>query len=317
MKIKFLGFKWNLLCHEIQLPNFCFHLQQDGKNRIQTVTEKLTLKTHSDMPTPIIVLIEQSDWWTGASIKIKDIRAFCKMIEENGDVKLTTEKLKGNETAVEVNFFVLNKNTGCGLYQYYHQSIWLDTFNKHCRGQYDSLVRKRREDLVQRDAKKSEIAKFNKSKTLTYEIMATKERLPELVRSLESVKRLEIVAAEHLIKEGAFTPLAGRVSRVRHSFIIGKKNGRSLVESIAAALEKSLLKKAKVVGMIPGNLDVVYKLEDNYQSFGEIDHDKATDGNLLEIDIGNIDESLKKSGMLKMMLDVVKNQKHKKMFAGQ
>jgi len=317
MKIKFLGFKWNLLCHEIQLPNFCFHLQQDGKNRIQQVTEKLTQKAHSNMPTPIIVLIKQSDWWTGASIKIKDIRAFCKMIEENGGVKLTTEKLKENETAVEVNFFVLNENTGCGLYQYYHQSTWLDTFNKHCRGQYDSLVRKCREDLVQGGAKKNEIAKFNESKTLTYEIMATKEKLPALVRSLESIKRLEIVAAEHLIKEGAFAPLADQVTRVRHHFIIGKKNGRSLVELIAAVLEKSFLKKARVVGMMPGNLDVVYKLEDNYQNFGEIDYDKATDGNLLEIDIGDIDESLTKSGMLKMMLDAVENEKHKKMFAGQ
>lgn len=313
MKIRFLGFKWDLECTSIGMLDLCSHIQEGEQRNIKKVVRNLASKTHDDMPLLIAPLIQRGEWWTGVSIKIKDVRAFCKMVEDSGSVKLISQRMGDNETAVEVNFFIVNEESGCGLYQYHHQSTCLNSFCKHCKFRYDELIKKQREELIKSGASKKEIAKFAAEKSLSYEILATKEKLPILVRQLERVKKLEIVALEHMIKDSdPFAPIADSVERVQHRFIVGKKHLEGFQNTVATALEKAHLKSARVEGINADNLEVVYKLEDNYQSFGELDYDDAI--RFLDFDIKDVTKSLQNSPMLDKMLKIVGQEENKKIF---
>lgn len=75
----------------------------------------------------------------GLIVTVKDQKAFCKLIDENGRLVISVENLQGDDKLMEFNFFVVNKTNGIGLYQQYHHSCSLGVFGAYLKERYRTI----------------------------------------------------------------------------------------------------------------------------------------------------------------------------------
>lgn len=319
MKIKTLGFEWSLECEKLSANDFFEVLSKVSEDQVGKM--KKFLSDESDGSSDSFMVIAKKDTlWVGAMVKVRDIRALMKLVKEGDGMQLKSHQLQDEEAAVEVNFFIFNPETCRGLYQYYHQSTWLDTFCSRCKRLYDGEVARMRKEVdgAYEDSEwtikryKLESAPYVR-KSLKYNILATELGLHELVRSLKRVKAVEVVTVTDSFKaDSDLTPVSPLADRILHRFTfkddVDSVNATKLGQ-IADFLKTvdGKFKKVRIEGMTPGDNEVVYKLEENYHSFADMDYDSAV-GDIL-IDLTNPEGSLVGSRMIDVLIEISKANK--------
>ena len=114
MEISFQGFHWDCQSPKFGLPQFL--------NRCQRINGKEYRKR-------LTYFVKNGNLWNGLVLTIKDMRRFVTLKESGQDVTLDAHQLGSDERLADFNFFVLDEKSCFGLYQHYHHSCSLNTFN--------------------------------------------------------------------------------------------------------------------------------------------------------------------------------------------
>lgn len=306
MKIRILGFEWFWGESGVSLSDFYDRLQKLSAAQIAKLEKGLADADTAEPLEKVIALSKRDGHWIGVLIKIKDIRSFCKLKKTGESFTLTSQLLEDDDKMVDVNFFVINESTGKGLYQHYHQSSWINSFSHFCKLEYDKETSARKKALEEQAAaenwtKKKLKAALRELKGLRYEIIPKPGSFPQFVRQMERIKKISF---EFNTYEPTYKPmqaLSRYSKRDSHSFSFSKTiDMKSLKDDFLKHVSEGAYKRARVEGMDPGEMEVVYNLTRNYDYFGEYEYDEIISE--AELDFENILDSLEKSPMIERLL---------------
>src|SRR5690606_18042610 len=105
-----------------------FHISSPESIPLSELMSSLSKQATSyegiDEPGRFLFVDSDSDdsYYLGLIVTVKSQRTFCERRETCKSFKVVVSKLSEDCNIIEFNFFVINKASGVGLYQHYHQS---------------------------------------------------------------------------------------------------------------------------------------------------------------------------------------------------
>ncbi|PSU36562.1 hypothetical protein [Photobacterium phosphoreum] len=220
MDARFLGFSIDFKSEKLtldsmmnmlssQLAHQAQHEQETGNSRVLYFN-----KDH------------HSDFYIGMVVTIRNQKKFCRGVKvESGDFTFDVLNLSRADKILEFNYFIINKESGLGLYQHYHHSCAARIFGKMLK-QLSAQYSKSCGDaaIIAEEAKypSQELSKHKKSLIrkpygcdLNFSILVRKEKLKDILLEFSKIKSFEFEYATLTPEVKAATPLS--------SFVIKKK----------------------------------------------------------------------------------------------
>lgn len=221
-----------------------------------------------------------SDYYVGLVVTIKDHRTFCELINSDGSLLVKVNKLQRESSLMDFNFFVLNKFTGSGLYQYYHQSCSPTAFAVLAANRFADYrkteLRRALECAEGNSASKTEQRKIRARHRarLRWEIIVRKEVLRAMIAELKRVKAFEYCLSVPVVPEHAFAPLKPFVKRKSERIIFSLGTPvQTAANALDAFVASTPLAKGRVEGVDDDGITRILKIVDNPDTFGEYDYD--------------------------------------------
>ena len=156
--------------------------------------------------------------------------------------------LDHDSNLMEFNFFVYNKTTGAGLYQYYHQSCSANSFG--------DLTKKKFENKI------------------NFSVIVRKEALKALIEEMKRVKAFHYALVTPEVHQDAFAPLKPFIKMKSERLTFAVKTPMNFV---ATAIEKFVsgnsLQRGCIEAVDEDGIDRMINIIDNPDSFGEYDFD--------------------------------------------
>lgn len=261
------------------------------------------------------------DYYTGLFLSIRDARSFCKIQREGRAFKVTHEELEADESIVHFNFFILNKKTYRGLYQYYFGAATLNFFNAFLLDRYkemkNGIVDAEIAKLGQDPPKKKQAAIRKKyAKNLTYSIMERPESFRERVESLKRVRGFSFDYMSLAVDEKEFQPLSGQAKRINHEVFFQRPaddNFSAIKGAVVNATRAAGIGKYQVRGIDAHDNEVVYKSANDFDVFEEYDYDDVT--RTISIDSNDLVKSIDESYVIAELLDIAGRKTIKQLLA--
>lgn len=218
----------------------------------------------------------------GLLITTKNHNKFLEFRRDKMSAKLETRDVTEGSKLADFNFFAINKQTGRGIYQYYHHSCSLNTFGTLCKSHYETLKAQRVAAAKKQlgALKQSDEKAINKrfAGTLKWNAVVRKETFDKLVSQLKSIKAITVSLATLAHEETVFTPLAREAKKMIHRFTFARGTPVGhLVKGVRSFMKQADVETAKVEGVGEDGLDQVIKLINTPDFFGEFDFDSVAD----------------------------------------
>lgn len=295
MLVRFLGFHFstNTSNNELQLGEFLSYMKRNNG-------QDILLGDHNRR---IYIDSSHKEYHVGLLLTIKDQKRFCELIDKSGSLTIEVASIASNANLIDFNFFTINKDTGFGMYQYYHQSCSLNSFG-HLN--YISF-NKYKKDLIDAELKKfnspntDQIKKVNTKYRahLSWEVLVRKERLKELIEEFDRVKAFEFCFSTLTVCDSEFRPLTDyvRKERTKLSFSNGSSVTR-LANHISNIVWKKDITEGKVMGVDSDGIARILRITDNPDNYGEYSFDYVA-GNIHSLDIANFNTSWAVDELLK------------------
>ncbi len=288
MLVRFLGFSVKSP-PSIPLNKVMEDLEQKSNNyeQFDEAGRFLFVDTHSD-----------DNYYLGLIVTVKNQRTFCELRETGTSFKVRVNQLDANSNIMEFNFFVINKDSGVGLYQHYHQSCsigqGINLIKKHFAKLKDLKRKVKKEELIASgtlpNKAEKKVKKIFKG-FFKWEILVRKDKLAEVLSELERIKALEIDLAYLEPDSKEFGQLSGFVRKQRRKFsFIKKANPYNLIQPIVSAVNKSDTKSGRVFGIDDQGVDRIIKIQNNPDNFGEFDYDEVAT-HINNLDVSDFKES--------------------------
>jgi len=295
MKIRIYGFEW-FLGDNITLDEFSNFLIYNSSGKL--------------INNRILGITTLENFYAGLFLTIKNIKAFCQMKNEKDKFIITPTFLEEQTKITEFNYFLLDKNTGRGLYQHYHQSASTNTFCFFCKQQYDKLKNVLIEKEINQLNNPSERQKQNIRKkykgSLRYSTLLKPDSFENYIKSLKKISYFEFEFTTFMPLISQFRPLSKHVERQTYKMFF-KKNSIAVNDIKKGILNiiKQGLRRGRVKGIDPAGNEVVYKLLNDYNAFAEYEYDEVI--KTIKIDSDKLEESIKGSYLIKEMLKIAKS----------
>ncbi len=243
----------------------------------------------------LLYLGERNAYALGLFLTIKDQRKTCEILKTlHGQYTIAVRDLEQGSNLVDFNFFLINKNTGRGLYQHYHNSCSLNQFGTFCRRQYDDLKDAKVEEALAECARDTlqnrKRVKFEFAGTLRWEMLVREEGLDDLMAQLFTFKVFEFDVSTITIPDEGYAPLNGCIKKdTRRLRFEPKVDAGSIRSGISWLIRKYKITKGKVIGKDEDGIEQIFRLMENPRSFGNYEYEEIADETVLNLD--NIEES--------------------------
>tara|TARA_R110001599_G_scaffold353510_1_gene593402 strand:- start:20369 stop:21298 length:930 start_codon:yes stop_codon:yes gene_type:complete len=218
----------------------------------------------------------------GLIVTVKSQKTFCQLKSESpGQFTVQVNEVDANANLMEFNFFIINKKTGLGLYQHYHQSCSLTTGMEILKQQYAAALLKKRkareEDLLsqgqsENSSHRSATKEFNGR--LTFSMLVRPDKLEEVLADLDRIKNLELNFTTLHPLETEFSMLSNIVEKHRKRFSFNKElNVHTIIEGIKSVVNNVDNDGGRIEGVDVNGIDRVVRLQNNPDIYGEFDYD--------------------------------------------
>lgn len=264
------------------------------------------------------IFINSSDniFYHGLIITIKDQKKFCELkSDDNENFKIQVKDIDELSKIMDFNFFIVNKNTGIGIYQYYHQSFSLNSFGYFLKSIYRNMRDIKIENelnelgkskpVISQDEKRKIKKKFNNP--LNFEILIKKENLESLIKELDVINSFEFNYTYLTAHESSFMPLKSQIKLERTKILFNKKNqSKSLIaKTIVSIVKDAVTTKQKITGIDENKLEKILYISNNPDNFGIYEYDDIASG-LNSVEIKKFHESM----VVKILTDAANNFQH-------
>lgn len=253
-------------------------------------------------------------YFLGLIVTVKSQRTFCELKSLPAGFKVVVNGIDEKSSLMEFNFFVVNKNSGLGIYQHYHQSCSTNNALYILKSHHNSLLREERErhadSLVAEKgisiaaARKSALKVVNS--TISSAVLIRKESLKKILEEMKKIKAME-VDFDYLIPiVEEFKPLTATVRRQRERFAFySTANVSSLVKPIVDAFRAKEVKSGRVFGVDENGVDRIIRISENPDNFGEFDYDDVA-SKINDLDV----QSFQSSWVIKALLEASESHRH-------
>lgn len=303
MLVRFLGFGFSTDSKTLTLDDYVKYMTAKKNDAFQLGEHNRFLFFNS---------AHSAKYHVGLLVTVKDQRTFCELVNDEGKMLVKVNELDEDSNLMDFNFFVINKTTGLGMYQHYHQSCSVNSFgylNNRRFAQYrDAMVSQEVSTIPEnkRTNAKEKAVKQKYSGHLAWEILVRKEKLKDLIEELQRVKAFEYSFLSLTVDEPEFQPLKNYVRKEKTSLAF---TSQSPVKSIASAItnfvKKHGVEDGKVVGIDEDGIERVLRITDNPDNFGEYSYDEvAPKINALDVD------EFEKSWVVQELLEKCEAYKH-------
>ena len=140
-------------------------------------------------------------FYLGMIITVRDQKKFCQGRASNDDFTFDVIDLKDAHQILEFNYFLINKKTKLGLYQYYHNSCTANSFGVYLKRLLNNYRIKCIEIELEKEKKLNDNNELSKSKQkkirqkgkakLDFSILIQQEKLEELLAHYKKIKQFE------------------------------------------------------------------------------------------------------------------------------
>lgn len=230
----------------------------------------------------------RGDYYVGLFLKIKDQRRSPEITNAGGKFTISVRSLAEGTNLVDFNFFIINKKTQRGMYQYYHQSCSLNQFCIFCAQQYEGLKESKIEAALAgvggdaaSTADKKRIKKAYKG-SLSYENMVRSETLQALLDELEQIKYFDFTLAAIDDNDALLTPLRPYAKKQRR-IVRFKATQVGVVNAIVNIVKAKGIRVGRVGGVDAEKREHVYRLIENPDKFAEFEYDEIADETILNV----------------------------------
>lgn len=286
MKINFQAFRWDCQCSELTLSSFLSYLK---------------LKNGKRENNRIFYFVEDNDcFYKGVVLTIKDFKKFTKIVNSNGLLTLDIHTLNKDEQIADFNFFIINSNDSCGMYQYYYQSCSLNTFNSLIKvfyRKYKNELRTAKEtELKNQEYSEKRIKGLlkNFNKTFKYAIIERSGTFVDRISKLREAHDAEIEFDLCDITDDKLVAIKQQTKRIKYRLIFEKANFQTLIISnLLRLFNKYKLKKARVSGIDENGNETIYKTVNDFDSFASFEYDNLVSE--ISLDENEIENSIKEN----------------------
>lgn len=271
MQVRFLGFNFSTDCKLLNLENYVNHMIDNHgiAHRFGEHDRFLYFNaSHSEK------------YYLGLMVTVKDHKAFCELINNSGNLSVKVNELDENSNLMDFNFFVVNKTTGFGMYQYYHQSCSLNSFgyfnNRKFSDFKDGIINLAIAEISEHEQteKKQKAVKQKYKGSLKWEILIRPENLKELILEFQRVKAFEYCFSTLTVPEPIFKPLDKYVNKERTKLSFNTKAPtNSLADIISDFVSNRDINNGKIVGTDADGIDRVLRIMNNPDNYGEYSYD--------------------------------------------
>lgn len=265
MKITFQAFSW-----ECSNPLFS----------LKFFLDQMSTKQAHDIGCRKIFFIDDNGYYAGLILTIKNTKKFVTLIDKKAEITLDIHELNSNEKIADFNFFIINSQTGLGMYQYYHNSCSLSTFNNISKKFYNEIVSEKikntikelntlgqHEKYIRREIKKLE------SKIST-KIIIREGSLVDKILKMKDITSAKIEFSKIGILDKKYSPLEKYLKTIKYDIkFIKEKSVKDVLLNLAALFRNNELKRATVWGIDETGNDVTYKLLNDFDHFNEFDYE--------------------------------------------
>lgn len=299
MNINFQAFKWRCNCSALPMEKFL---------------AEIALQNGINLNNRILYYIEGDDFWRGLVLTVKDMKKFTKIVTSSGEIRLDIHKLEKNEHIADFNFFIIDKTTGCGMYQHYHNSCSLNIFNAINKDRYLKIKNRLHEDAkVQLENEKKTLKQVRNAlkifnETIECSIIERSGSFIDRVSLMKSAKEAEIEFEILDTTKDEFVAVRHHLRRLKYQLFFDKESPMNLlIDGLTQTLKGAKLKKAKVVGIDEHGNDAVYKLLNDFDRFGSFDYEAMVPA--LSLNRDKVTESINENLIISKLIESYKRVK--------
>jgi hypothetical protein len=279
MQVRLLGFRFDVESKNLTLNSFAAAVSaQPTDQKAAQDSQRLLFLNNTCDP----------NYHVGLVVTVKDQKTFCRLVAADGSLLVKVDELELNTKLMEFNFFVVNKVTGTGLYQYYHHSCSLSSFAFLVARRFSEY----RDSLIQADVDKIP------------QVDRTEAKLTKIRKHHKGQLKWEMLVRAEKLED--FKPLAPyiRNQRSKLAFEVGAPVN-SLAKAISAAVTKLGVVRGRIEGQDAEGLDRVLRILNNPENYGEYDYDDLA-GKLHDLDLTQFEDAW----VVKELIKSCKDQSH-------
>lgn len=222
-----------------------------------------------------------SNYAHGLVVTVRDQKAFCKLIEDNGNWVINVESLQGDDKLMEFNFFIINKSNGLGLYQHYFHSCSMGVFGGYLRTDYREISDQRCQDAIHAseqtgrhtNAKEAAIKRDHRGQ-LEVATLVHSGSLSSVLQDFDRINSFEYEFAELEAIRDVAEPLSPYVRRRKEVVTFEREqNVRTLANAVQRAVNLIQPRAGRVHVETEDGDALSLQLENIPEHFGEYDYD--------------------------------------------
>lgn len=216
------------------------------------------------------------DYYAGLLITTKNQKKFLEFKNDAKNSRIETKDVTQGSQLADFNYFLINKKTNRGIYQYYHNSCSLNTFGTLCKYYYDTHKEAEiaKAVKIEKDVKLPKI-RSRYAGSLKWNILVKPENFKDLISRLSTISYVTVEVTTLAYKNTIFTPMANKAKRISQKFTFPKDSAAAmLVDEISDFAEHPDVASARVEGTDKAGHEQVIKLENTPDSFGSFDYDR-------------------------------------------
>lgn len=220
-----------------------------------------------------------AEYCAGLVVTVKDHRTYCELVSSGGSLLVKVNELDKDSSLMEFNFFVINKATGAGLYQHYHQSCSANSFGDLIKKKFFDFRGVTRKQALLAAGKGEEESGNRKIEAqfknrLKFSVLVRKEALKALIEEMRRVKAFQYALAVPEVPQHAFAPLKPFVKMKSERLTFSVNTPTSFAAAaIDAFVSCTALQRGCIEAVDEDGVDRMIKIMDNPDSFGEYGFD--------------------------------------------
>ena len=311
-----MGFEWefNSKISPLDLLNKITEIEGQQLSQIRNSIDNNIQFEASNIENMVCVR-KHGNRWFGIFVRFIDRSAIMKLLKSNNELRIGSQDLQQNEKLSEVNFFLFDEPTKRGAYAYYHQSTWIDNFNKYVRNLYDTLNSERIKE-IDRQVEGGRISKAEGDRhrkefsPLKTSIVTSQQGFENLIRQMNLIDKVSFSLKADFINDDGFSPLRTYARSQKIEIGISSHNAHrnraAVVRDILAQAGKDCIKSMSVYGKSSPDRtisDIVAKIRRNYEYYAKRDYLEIY--REINIDFQNLDAILNPEARVFNWLDSV------------
>jgi hypothetical protein len=271
MQVRFLGFNFSTDCTMLNLKDYVNHMIDNHGTAHRFGEHDRSLYFDSNY---------SEKYHLGLMVTVKDQKKFCELINNSGHLVVKVNALDDNSNLMDFNFFVINKITGFGMYQYYHQSCSLNAFGYFNNRRFSEFQEGKIKLAIaeipesEQTEKKQKSVKKQYKGSLKYEMLIRQENLNALIMEFQHVKAFEYCLTTLTVPEPTFEPLRNYVDKERTKISFNVTTPTSILASIIPNFVRAHdINNGKIIGTDDEGIERVLRIMNNPDSYGEYSYD--------------------------------------------